>query len=146
MVDVIDLCSNNSALPRTPVELRALVTPAGDGAVKIAQPRTHKLGQRLGEERCAEIAVRYAAGETAQALADEFEIARSALVNMLRSRNVVVRRRALTDEQIERLRHAYEAGATIAALEADSGVPHGTIQRALKGAGVEMRPRGFKSR
>lgn len=138
---MIDLCSNNSVLPRTPVELRTLADSEGERTV-IARPQTHKLGQRLGEERCAEIAERYEAGETAQALADEFDVARSALVNLLRSRNIVVRRRALTEKQIKGLRRAYEAGATIAALETETGVPHGTIQRALKSAGVEMRPRG----
>lgn len=64
---------------------------------------------------------------------------------MLRSRNVVVRRKALTEAQISDLAQQYEAGKIIAALEAETSVPHGTIQRALKSAGVEMRPRGFQN-
>lgn len=145
LVEVIALCSNNSALPRTPVELRALVASGSSGGAKIVRPQIHKLGQRLGEERCAEIAQRYEAGETAQVLADEFGVARSSLVSMLRARHVVVRRRALSAQQIGALCSAYETGTTIAALEASTGIPHGSIQRALKSAGVEMRPRGFQS-
>jgi hypothetical protein len=65
---------------------------------------------------------------------------------MLRSRNVVVRRKALTEAQISDLAQQCEAGKIIAALEAETSVPHGTIQRALKNAGVEMRPRGFQNK
>ena len=64
------------------------------------------------------------------------------LVNLLRSQNVVVRKGALTEEQVEQLRRAYEAATTIAALETQTGIPHGTIQRALNAAGAPMRPRG----
>lgn len=50
----------------------------------------------------------YEAGESALVLTEEFVVARSALVNLLRSQNVVVRRRALTDEQVSELARAYE--------------------------------------
>jgi hypothetical protein len=144
-VDLMDLCSKKSELPSTPVELRALASPSSiEAGIQITPRQTFKIDRRLGEERCAEIVARYEAGETAQALADEFGVARSALLSMLRSRSVVVRRGALTDKQIEELGRAYSSGATIASLEADTGIPHGTIQRGLKMAGVEMRPRGFQ--
>jgi hypothetical protein len=59
---------------------------------------------------------------------------------------VVVRRRSLTDEQASGLAREYTSGKTIAALESETGIPHGTIQRALSNAGVQMRPRGFPVR
>ena len=93
-----------------------------------------------------EVIRRYEAGETAQALAEEFKVSKTALLALLRQNNVVVRRRALTDDQIADLAQRYEAGKTIAALEAETGIPHASIQRALKRAGVQLRPRGFQPR
>jgi hypothetical protein len=146
LVGVIDLCSNNSVLPRTPEELRALLDPPGPPVSIASASQPFKLLQRLGEERCAEIVERYEGGETAQVLADEFGVAKSALLILLRSRSVVVRRRSLTDEQVSHLAREYTSGKTIAQLETATGIPHGTIQRALSNAGVKMRPRGFPVR
>ena len=63
-------------------------------------------------------------------LADEFGVAKTALLNLFRRNNVVVRRRTLTDHQIADLAREYEAGKTISALESETWIPHGTIQRA----------------
>jgi hypothetical protein len=60
--------------------------------------------------------------------------------------SVVVRGRALTDEQVSELAREFTSGKTIAQLETTTDIPHGTIQRALSNAGVQMRPRGFPVR
>lgn len=144
LVDLVYLCSKKSELRRTPVEMRALLAgPGSDRA--LPNPVPYRIGQRLGQERCDEIVRRYESGETARALADEFGVAKSALLNLFRRNNVVVRRRALTDEQVAELARDYQTGKTLSELEAETGVPHGTIQRALKAAGTPMRPRGGSS-
>lgn len=145
MVDLIDLCSNNSALPRTPEELRALLDPS-DAPKPIRSARQRfKLKKRLGAEACEEIARRYEAGETAQVLADEFKVSKSGVLVLLRSRNVVMRRLAVSSEQTVQLVDGNQQGKTVAALKLEMGIALGSIQRALKVAGVQMRPRGFQS-
>jgi hypothetical protein len=120
-----------------------LATPGAEPCGKV-EFEPYSLDRRLGRAGRDAIVHRYEAGETAQALADEFNVSKSALLNLLRRSNVVVRRQALTEEQVHALARAYEAGKTIAALEAETGIPHGTIQRALKLKGVKMRPRGYR--
>ncbi|MEO6533743.1 MAG: hypothetical protein ABIO06_09245 [Pseudolysinimonas sp.] len=62
---------------------------------------------------------RHEAGETAQFL-DEFDVSKTAPLSILWRNNIG--RGALTDEQIADLTDAYEAGKTIAALEAHTGL------------------------
>jgi hypothetical protein len=143
-VDLIDLCNSKSALPLTPVEMRALLDPSSATTRISNASQPFKLKQRLGDETCDEIVHRYESGETAQILADEFKVAKSALLVLLRSRSVIMRRRAVTEEQTAHLAEGYARGKTIAALEQETGIAHGSIQRALKAAGVQLRPRGFQ--
>lgn len=85
---------------------------------------------------------RYVNGETAKALADEYGVARNAVLNLLRSSNIVVRRQPPTDEQKRRFVSDYEAGATIAEIAKRTGFSFGTVQKVLHTASVRMRPRG----
>lgn len=85
---------------------------------------------------------RYTAGETAKALAEEYGVARNAVLNLLRSNNVVVRRQPPSDEQKRRFALEYEAGETIAEIANRTGFSFGSVQKSLYAAGVQMRPRG----
>jgi len=96
----------------------------------------------LGAENVEEIIRRYMAGESATSLAKEFEVAPSALLRLLRERNVVVRRRLVTEELEQELAQDYEAGMTVAAIETKHRLSHNAVLRALHRAGVEMRGTG----
>lgn len=125
----------------TPDGIYKIAAIEGDSeplAVRLAF-RAHRLEDRLGGEAVAEIVRRYEAGESARRLAEEHQVAPSALVRLLRSRNVVVRKRVVTDDETQELAREYEGGATMADLERKHGLSHGAVFRALHRAEVAMR-------
>lgn len=128
------------------MELRALKARAEAEASDrtTASPHIHRLTARLGTAICDAICARYEQGETADALATEHGVSRNAILNLLRARAVRVRHGAPTSDQIATAISEYEAGSTIALIAQGLGLSYGAIRRALKLAGVKMRPRGFQ--
>ena len=77
---------------------------------------------------------RYQQGESANALARAYNVAPSALINYLRSQQIVVRpNKRLSDKDLVLLQAEYAAGATMRELEVRHGLSHGVTVRALKG-------------
>lgn len=107
-----------------------------------APPRVYKVSRRIGVDASAEIIRRYGMGETAQQLADDFNVAKNSITKLLRENSATVRRQPPTPEQRMLLIDGYQAGATIAELEQRYGIPHSTIGRTLHDAGVTVRNRG----
>jgi hypothetical protein len=138
---MIYLLSNNSEVGLTPDGLRKLTQQRAPRAEETEPPiyQVHRLEARLGAERVEEIVRRYQAGESARSLANEYGVAPSALIRLLRERNVVVRRQIVTPEQEATMAREYEAGATIAELERMHDFSHGAVLRALHRSGAEMR-------
>lgn len=68
------------------------------------------------------------------------------MLNLVRARNIVVRVRQISDEQIDRAIELYNSGMPIAKMQVEVGSSYGAIRRALIGSGVTMRPRGFQSK
>lgn len=125
----------------TPVSLRLLVQghPSREANARTKGFRVHNIAERLGQEVVNEILRRYGAGESATALAKDHDVAPSALLRLLRENNVVVRRKTISSDIKRLLSTEYEAGATIAELEAKHALSHGSVLRALHSAGVSMR-------
>jgi hypothetical protein len=94
LVDLIDLYSKNSdGSSHTPAQQRSWAAQASGRADVAPAPehRAHAVRRRLGADACTDITRRYATGETAKALAEEFGVARNSILNLLRENNVVVR-------------------------------------------------------
>lgn len=108
--------------------------------------QVHRLSARLGAERIEEIVRRYEAGESARTLAIESGVAPSALLRLLRERNVVVRKQVVTPDQEQLMAQGYEAGMTIAELREKHELSHGAVLRALHRSGVEMRAKAPRRR
>ena len=141
LAGIIDLLSNNSDSVFTPEALRKLAKLQGPREA-ISEPtefQVHRLSARLSPETIDNIVRRYEAGNSARSLAAEFEIAPSALLRLLRERNVVVRQQVVTHELEAAMARGYEAGITTAELEEKYGLSHGAVLRALHRSGVEMR-------
>jgi hypothetical protein len=83
-------------------------------------------------DKCDELCARYAAGETAQALADEYGVSKPAVLTLLRARNVTVRGRKLSRDQIAQTVREYEAGKSIAQIAKILEFHPAAIWRALK--------------
>ncbi|MEV8339697.1 hypothetical protein [Leucobacter sp. NPDC077196] len=133
--------SKNSTRGFTPVTLRNLAQeyPAVSPTRNEQQFQVHNIGDRLGQEKVREILRRYGEGESARSLAQEYGVAPSALVRLLRENNVVVRRKVVSPETKALLVKEYEEGATVAELEDRHQLSHGSVLRALHRAGVQMR-------
>jgi len=145
LVALVELFSNNSDGTRITLnQQRSWAAEAARSAPStLAQvPTPHAVGRRLGPEACADVLRRYAAGETAQALAAEYGVARNAILNLLRANSVVVRRQPPSDEQKLRFVDAYESGSTISDVAKRTGFSFGSVQKALHASGTPMRPRG----
>jgi hypothetical protein len=107
--------------------------------------RIHRLSARLGEAVVLEIIRRYEAGDSATALAKEHDASPSALLNLMRSRKVVIRERGVSDELAAKMAAEYEAGATVAELEEVHDLSHNAVLRALKSKSVLMRSKGRRA-
>lgn len=99
----------------------------------------HRLSARLSTEQIEDIVRRYEAGESARTLAADSGVAPSALLRLLRERNVVVRRQVVTPDQEQTMAQDYAAGMTMAEIEEERGLSHGAVLRALHRTGAEMR-------
>jgi Mor family transcriptional regulator len=141
LAGIIDLLSNNSEVTLTPDGIRKLAETTGAREADPVPPahQVHRLSGRLEQNQIEEIVRRYEAGESARSLASEFEIAPSALLRLLRERNVVVRRQVVTSDQEQLMARDYEAGMTVVELKEKHGLSHGAVLRALHRVGVEMR-------
>lgn len=142
MADVIDLLSNQVGVALTPEGIRELAAIEGNPEPP-SEPsvfKHHRLEARLGLDGVAAVVSRYEAGESANTIAKDLDVAPSALVRLLRNQNVVVRKQVVTSDQSQQLAREYEAGATMAELEQKHQLSHGAVFRALRRAGVETRP------
>ena len=145
---IIDLLSNNSELGLTPDRLRKLAEPQGSQrpSGEPTKFQIHRLSARLGPDLIEDAVRRYEVGESARSLASELQIAPSALLRLLRERNVVVRARFVTPEQEKEMARCYDAGMTMVELEVNHGFSHNAVLRALRRAGVDMRGKGRRKR
>lgn len=137
----MDVLSNNSDFPFTPDSLRKLAEIQGsrEPSSEPTEFHVHRLSARLRPETIDGIVRRYETGESARSLAQEIEIAPSALLRLLRERNVVVRQQLLTAEQEDLMARDYESGTTVAELKDKHELSHGAVLRSLHRSGAEMR-------
>ena len=143
LVDLVD-SKNSDGTTLTPEQQRSWADQAGNhpGLAIPEAPRPHAVGRRLGPESCADIMRRYAAGESAKALAEDYDVARNAVMNLLRNNGVVVRRQPLPNDLRPLAAADYERGATIAQIASRYGISYGHASTVLTEAGVTKRPRG----
>ncbi len=139
MVGVVYLCSNNSATPVTPTQIREILGATGD-SVRSVEPRVKRSWNRLSDDVRTTVAGRYAAGETTTALAQEYGVAKSTIIGILRDGNVVMRRQPLTREQVSEAARLYESGLSLSKVAERLKVNQETMRVAILKNGVILRP------
>jgi RimJ/RimL family protein N-acetyltransferase len=104
--------SHQTSLSLTPEKLRELAQHGESQNPSSEEPsyQIHRLSARPSTDQIDGIVQRYEAGESARSLASECDIAPSALIRLLRERNVVVRQQVVTSDQEEMMARDYEAG------------------------------------
>lgn len=83
---------------------------------------------------------RYSNGETSTALAQEYGVAKSTILRILREAHVVVRRQPMTTEQVNEAAQLYEAGLSLSQVAKSLDVNQETMRTAILKAGVQIRP------
>lgn len=73
-------------------------------------------------------------------LADEYGVAKSTILRILRESRVVVRRQSLTAEQVSEASQLYESGLSLSQLAEQLQVNQETMRVAIIAAGVMLRP------
>lgn len=147
LAGVIELLSKNLDVTLTPDGLRELTRRLehDDQKEEPQEPgklQVHRLSQRLGPERVAQVKDRYESGESARSIASDLGVATSALIRLLREHNVIVRTHSVTTQQAAVMAMEYKEGVTMAELQEKYKLSHGAVFRALHRAGIEARPSG----
>jgi transposase-like protein len=94
---------------------------------------------RLSAEQQATVVARYSSGETSTVLADEYGVAKSTILRILRESRVVVRRQSLTAEQVSEAADLYESGLSLSQVAKRLDVNQETMRVAILKAGVILR-------
>lgn len=129
-----------ASLQRRLDELRREAPFPADSAPVTA--RTRNVRARLGRAQIERLVASYRAGIPTTQLMADFGLSKTAVLALLRSVGVELRRQALTPDQVEGARGLYESGAALAGIEHQLGLPRESVRLALIAAGVQMRARG----
>ncbi len=138
-VGLIDLCSTYSTTGVSVTELRKISGSKGDD-VLTREPRVRRSWTRLSDEARRDLVARYEAGETSTVLAEEYGVAKSTILGILRTNNVVVRRQPLESAVVAEAARLYESGLSLSRVAERLRVNQETMRVAIIAAGVSVRP------
>lgn len=82
----------------------------------------------------------YEAGASLISIATARRLGKQTVSRLLSESGVRIRRQGLDEAQVAQAVRAYLSGKTIREVADELGVGHSMVWRALKGAGVELRP------
>jgi hypothetical protein len=103
--------------------------------------------RRLVPDEVAELVAAYRRGVPVAELAASFQVNRTTVLGHVRRHGVRKRdRRALQGEEVDRAAQLYAGGQSADWVAAQLGVAPSTVRRALKDAGVALRPGGRRRR
>jgi hypothetical protein len=97
---------------------------------------------RLANSDRTEVVERYLAGETANALAEAFDVNRATIFAILQRAGIKSRYRILTDRDVASATTMYDSGQSLALIGEHFGVAQRTVLNAFRRAGVPTRGPG----
>ncbi|MHB2024881.1 MAG: helix-turn-helix domain-containing protein [Mycobacteriales bacterium] len=110
-------------------------------------PRTLPVQRRLGPEEVAALVAAYRQGVPVEELATSFRVNRTTVLWHARRHGIAKRdRRALRLDDVERAAKLYAEGQSAEWVARELQVAASTVRRALKDAGVTVRPKGRQRR
>lgn len=137
-VDIVCLCSNKSTTAVTAAQIREISASVRD-SLGECQPRVKRGWNRLNTDQQAAVVTRYSNGETSATLAEEYGVAKSTILRILREARVVVRRQPMTPEQVSDAAQIYVTGSPLSQVAKRLGVNQETMRTAILKAGVVLR-------
>ena len=94
---------------------------------------------RLTPDRIVQLVTEYQSGAAMNALAQAYGIHRNSVRAHLYKAGIAIRRRGLTEQQMDEATRLYLAGNSLARLGEQLGCDQTTVRRALSKRGVVMR-------
>jgi len=94
----------------------------------------------LSSETVAALVVDYGAGVSSTELQAKYSLSKGSVLRLLGESGVKMRRRGLTDSQLEAVLVRYQAGRTIREVATELELPKTSVQNALERSGLPMRP------
>jgi hypothetical protein len=138
-VDLLGRYSNPDNVSR----LNRILSGQGrDTASHRPVPSLKQKQTRLADSDRIKVLERYLAGETANALADAYDVNRATVFAMLQRAGIKSRYRILTDHDVAAATAMYATGQSLASIANHFGVADRTVLNAFRHAGVQTRPRG----
>ena len=119
--------------------LRRELSGSAEVPERDEEPRVKRAWNRLSVAQRAEVVARYCEGDTSTALAEEFGVARSTVLRLLREARVVVRRQPMAPEQVSEAARLYESGLSLSQVAKHLEVNQETMRLAILKAGVTLR-------
>ena len=107
--------------------------------VQRAQPRVHRLEQRLSVEEKQHLLDAYRSGETSRSIADRVGIARNSVDRLVRTAGIPLQVPRLTEEERLDAIRLYADGWSLQRIGDHLGRTQGTIWHLLKREGIELR-------
>jgi DNA-binding CsgD family transcriptional regulator len=138
-VDLLGRYSN----PDNVARIRHVLAGQGrDGPSHRPVPSVKQKQTRLTDSAQIEVLERYRAGETANTLADAFDVNRATVFAILQRAGIKSRYRILTDRDVGAASAMYDAGQSLASIAKHFGVADRTVLNAFRRVGVPTRARG----
>jgi DNA-directed RNA polymerase specialized sigma24 family protein len=104
-------------------------------------PHKYRMNRKLNPAERAELAEQYRIGTSALDLARRFKIHRQTVAAHLKREGVAVRRQLkMTPDLIDHAKQLYAEGQSLANVGKQLGVEASTVGKAIKRAGVQLRP------
>jgi hypothetical protein len=108
----------------------------------VPLPQVQRVDRRLAAETIAELVQAYRDGVPTPELRQRYELSQGSVIKILHRHGVQMRSHGMTDGDLPAAAELYCRGATLAQLGKRFGVSPNAVRRALKSAGIVMRPRG----
>jgi hypothetical protein len=96
--------------------------------------------RRLGPHGIASLVAQYKAGDSLEVVAADHGISTSSARRVLLQEGVVMRLAPISDDVLKRAAEMYATGLGLLPIANELGVVKTTLMRAMKRAGVELRP------
>ena len=105
------------------------------------EPRSAHAKQalRLSAAQLGRLVARYQSGATVYELAAEFSVERRTVAVQLKRQGVTLRRQSPTADEVDEMIRLYRSGLSLAAVGLHLGFVARTVQRYLRGRGMQLR-------
>lgn len=141
LAEALQLFARGEGTGKSVEQLEALVEHLRTSNVdRSSAPRSHRIVDRLEPDVLDAVVARYQAGDGTPVVAKAFGISETAVKRLLRDRGIELRMRPISPTVLAKATELYERRLGVQRIATELKVSKTTLLRAMKKAGVAMRP------